>query len=202
MGHARLMARVLGSAFPERCPQSIIEWGAGDGTLLLRLAQHIGPRWTPRRVVLVDRQLLLNGGTREDLEALSWHVEAVEMDVFDWLDRPSTERSNVIMATLFLHHFSEDDLRRLLRHAAAQTDLFLACEPHRDLVSLGAASLLSLIGCNDVTRHDARISVRAGFAGKELSALWPAVAGWRLSERRAGGFSHCFVAERIGAVGT
>ena len=106
------------------------------------------------------------------------------------------------MATLFLHHFSEAELRRLLEQAARRADVFLACEPRRDVVSLGAARLLGLLGCNDVTRHDARLSVRAGFAGKELSALWPAGGGWRLTERRAGGFSHCFVAERIGQEAT
>jgi hypothetical protein len=51
-----------------------------------------------------------------------------------------------------------------------------------------------LIGCNAVTRHDAAASVRAGFAGRELSALWPARPGWRLREGRAGLFSHLFVA--------
>ena len=36
--------------------------------------------------------------------------------------------------------------------------------------ALWASRLWALIGCNDVTRHDAVISVRAGFAGEELSA--------------------------------
>jgi hypothetical protein len=47
-----------------------------------------------------------------------------------------------------------------------------------------------------VTRHDAVLSVRAGFAGRELSALWPSADGWKLEERRAGLFSHLFVAHR------
>jgi hypothetical protein len=63
--------------------------------------------------------------------------------------------------------------------------------------SLCAAALLGVIGCNRVTRHDAKISVRAGFAENELSALWPLDQGWRLRERQAGLFSHCFVAQRI-----
>jgi hypothetical protein len=59
--------------------------------------------------------------------------------------------------------------------------------------------LLGFIGCNDVSRHDAKISVRAGFAENDLSALWPADEGWRLMERPAGLFSHCFMAQRIEA---
>jgi hypothetical protein len=57
--------------------------------------------------------------------------------------------------------------------------------------------LLWAIGCNAVTRHDATVSVRAGFSGNELSALWPADSGWQLTERRAGFFSHVFVARRM-----
>jgi Methyltransferase domain len=197
MGHAHIMLRALAAAFTDRSPRSIVELGAGDGTLLLRLAKSIAPRWKPPRVVLVDRQRLLSPGTKAEFEALSWHVESLEMDVFDWLQRPYPEHSDITIASLFLHHFKEDDLRRLLRHAAHQTGFFLACEPQRVNFSLYAAALLGFIGCNDVSRHDAKISVRAGFAGDELSALWPVDEGWRLMERQAGLFSHCFVAQRI-----
>ena len=198
MGHARIMSRVLAGAFSDRSPRSIVELGAGDGTLLLGLANRIASRWKPLRVALVDRQRLLSSRTKAEFEALSWHVESLETDVFDWLQRPNPEHSDVTIANLFLHHFTEDDLRRLLRHAANQTGLFLACEPRRVNFSLRAAGLLWLIGCNDVSRHDARISVRAGFVEDELSALWPVDNGWRLMERQAGLFSHCFVAQRIG----
>jgi Methyltransferase domain len=196
MGHARIMVRALAGAFTDRPPRSIVELGAGDGTLLLRLAKSIAPHWKPLRVVLVDRQRLLSPETKAEFEALSWQVESLEMDVFDWLQRPHPQQSDVTIASLFLHHFMEDDLRRLLRHAAHQTGFFLACEPQRENFSLYAAALLGLVGCNDVSRHDAKISVRAGFVGSELSALWPVDEGWRLMERQAGLFSHCFVAQR------
>jgi SAM-dependent methyltransferase len=197
MGHAHIMVRALAGAFTDRSPRSIVELGAGDGTLLLRLAKRIAPQWKPLRVVLVDRQRLLSPLTKAEFEALSWQVETLEMDVFDWLRRPDPAPSDVTIANLFLHHFSEDDLRTLLWHAAQQTGVFLACEPHRVNLSLCATALLRLIGCNDVSRHDAKLSVRAGFAENELSALWPAGKNWRLMERQAGLFSHCFMAQRI-----
>jgi hypothetical protein len=184
MGHARILARAAAGAFL-------------DGTLLLRLAKSMAPRWTQLRVVLVDRQPLLSPRTKAEFEALSWRVESVDMDVFDWLQRPHPEPNDVTIANLFLHHFKEDELRKLLRHAAQQTSFFLACEPRRSNFSLGAVGLIPLLGCNDVTTHDGRISVRAGFAENELSALWPADNGWRLMERQAGWFTHCFYAQRI-----
>jgi SAM-dependent methyltransferase len=199
MGQARIMARALTGAFTQRPPRSIVELGAGDGTHLLRLARRIAPRWKPLQVVMVDRHPLVSSRTRAEFKALSWHVESAAMDVFDWLQRPQPEHTDLTIANLFLHHFKDDRLRRLLRHAARQTGFFLTCEPRRDNFSFCGASLVGVIGCNGVTRHDAKASVRAGFAENELSALWPAGKDWQLTERQAGLFSHCFVAQRIDA---
>jgi SAM-dependent methyltransferase len=196
MGHARILAAVAAGAFRDRSPQSIVELGAGDGTLLLRLAKRIAPQWRQVRVVLVDRQPLVSRRTTSEFAALSWRVECVDLDVFDWLQRPNPEQNDITIANLFLHHFREGDLRKLLRHSAHQTGLFLACEPRRAHFALGVTGLLPLIGCNSLTTHDGRISVRAGFTGNELSALWPADNSWRLMERQAGWFSHCFLAQR------
>jgi hypothetical protein len=50
------------------------------------------------------------------------------------------------------------------------------------------------LGANDVTRHDAVASVRAGFLGKELSSLWlqGAASGWTLGEHGVFPFTHLF----------
>jgi hypothetical protein len=98
-----------------------------------------------------------------------------------------------------LHHFSEDALRTLFANLAARVGFFAACEPRRSPWVLTASKLVRLIGCNDVSRHDAVASVRAGFMGRELSALWPQDGAWKLTEERAGLFTHCFVAERLDA---
>jgi SAM-dependent methyltransferase len=199
MGHARIMDHALAGVFTDRPPRSIVDLGGGDGTLLLGLAKRMSPRWKGVRALVVDRRQLLSSRTREQFAALSWRVESLETDVFDWLKRPGPEPSDVIVASLFLHHFRPDDLQRLLHYAARQTGLFLACEPRRAAFALRAAGLLWVIGCNHVTLHDARISVRAGFLGNELSALWPADDAWQLTERQAGRFTHCFVARRTGS---
>jgi len=195
MGHARIMDHALSAAFADRSPQSIVDLGGGDGTFLLQIARRVASRWKGVHALVVDRRRLLSARTREEFAALSWHVESLETDIFDFLQRPAPRR-DVTIASLFLHHFQPDDLRRLLCGAAAQTELFLACEPQRASLALRAAGLLWVIGCNRVTLHDARVSVRAGFVGKELSALWPDDGRWQLSEHKAGRFTHCFTAQR------
>lgn len=199
MGHlgilSRALLRQLDDPLIRARPLRLVELGAGDGTLLLRLARRLEPLGVTAEVTLLDRQNLVSSETRRAFTALNWTVESVATDVFAWLEQPSPA-VDVMLTNLFLHHFHDKRLGTLLRLAAARMHLFLACEPRRSPLALTACRLLPLIGCNRVTRHDAAVSVRAGFTGHELTALWPAETQWQLSERPAGLFSHCFVAKR------
>jgi hypothetical protein len=130
-----------------------------------------------------------------EFASLGWKAVAVRADVFEFLARRGP-RFDAIVANLFLHHFEREPLRRLLELIAARCALFVACEPRRTRVALQASRLVGVLGCNDVTRHDAVVSVRAGFAGQEITELWPREWGWRLAEKAARPFSHLFVAER------
>jgi hypothetical protein len=112
------------------------------------------------------------------------------------LPEASREPVDLIVANLFLHHFPGPELSEMLRLAAGRTSIFAACEPWRSRTGLFFSRMLRLIGCNAVTCHDAVASVQAGFAGRELSALWPAGREWNLRERGARVFTHAFVAER------
>jgi hypothetical protein len=199
MGHAGILSRALLHHLDDKLilarPLRLVELGAGDGTLMLRLARRLKPLGVTAQVTLLDRQNLVSAETRHAFAALNWTVESVATDVFTWLEQ-SSPPVDVMLANLFLHHFQDQRLGTLLRLTAARTKLFIACEPRRSPLALTACRLLPLIGCNRVTRHDAAVSVRAGFAGHELTALWPAEKQWQLSEQPAGLFSHCFVAKR------
>ena len=201
MGHDDILSRAFhhhfDEAFSRSRPLRLVELGAGDGTLLLRLAGRVSPSGLAARVTLLDRQNIVSPETRRAFAALNWSVESVANDVFAWLEQPFPA-VDIMFANLFLHHFPDDSLRALLRLAAARTNLFIACEPRRSPLALAATRWLRLLGCNAVTRHDAPVSVRAGFAGRELSALWPWDNQWQLSEQSTGWFSHCFIAKRHG----
>jgi len=170
--------------------------GAGDGTLALTLANRLCDRWPDVELTLVDRQTVVANETLRDFQSLGWKPKLAAADVFDWL-AATREPADVMVTNLFLHHFEAADLRRLLLAVAAGCRCFVALEPRRSAVALLGAQSLGLIGCNRVTRHDARVSVHAGFRGQELSQLWPAGSTWTLCEQPAGLFSHLFVATRI-----
>ena len=191
MGHTGIIQGALGTRLHQERVR-IAEIGAGDGTLLLRICASTA-HWRGGEVVLVDRAPAVSAHTVAEYRARDYTPRTVASDVFGWLEQESGVY-DAIVANLFLHHFEAAQLRRLFTLSAARTSLFVACEPRRAGFPLVASRMLGLIGCHAVTRHDAVLSVRAGFRGRELTPLWPRAAGWALEERRAGLFSHLFTA--------
>lgn len=192
MGNAKAIGGALFDIQVAKQPLRLAELGAGDGTFFLRFARALGSR---RRgeIFLVDRRPCVSNETAEALGKLGWTVKTAAADVFDWL--PGQSSLDAVMANLFLHHFEPNRLAALLELISKSARCLAACEPRRGLAALSVSSMLRLIGCNCVTRHDAPVSVRAGFRGNELSSLWPA-PHWNLFEQRSGLFSHLFVARK------
>lgn len=194
MGHRRILARLWQRAEVPRRVQELVELGAGDGTFCLSLVRQLSPAWKVARVTLIDRNPCVNAKTVTGFETMGCSVNVVRADAFDWMRTAAPV--TVMVANLFLHHFGEDDLRELFHLAARCSCIFMAVEPARNRFSLLGSRCLGLIGCNEVTRHDAVVSVHAGFVETELRGLWPAEGGWALEERRAGWFSHSFLGRR------
>jgi Methyltransferase domain len=198
MLQAGIMARGLLKHHGSEPPRTLVDLGGGDGTFMLSVARQLAPRWRNVAVTLLDRQDIVSDETRAGFRALRWPLETIAMDVFDFLERPDAASMDVVTANLFLHHFRQEQLARLLAHAARSARLFVACEPRRASLALFGSHLLWALGCNDVSRNDAVVSVRAGFDGRELSALWPAHGQWELHEGSAWLFTHLFAARRVG----
>jgi len=214
MRNHAIMARALRTSLTGSVPGQITDLGAGDGHFLLRVARKIAYRWPDTKVTLLDNRQIADGQMLARFASLGWRAETVVADVFDWVknrerrlaagkfpDDESAGRQDagapdVVVTNHFLHHFEDAKLAELLRAVAGQARLFIAVEPRRTLWPLFWCRWLWAIGCNSVTRYDAAVSVRAGFMGRELSALWPSGPGWELTERCAGSFSHLFVARR------
>lgn len=194
MMNDRLLARELLRAFPVAPPRRIVEIGAGDGSLMLRVAARVPAQWRTTELMLLDRQDLMGAQTRDEFRALGWSARAQKGDVFDWLGQATAPAFDVIVANLFLHHFDTPKLHVLLGLIALRTRVLIASEPRRSRCSLLGCRALGLIGCNEVSRHDAVVSVHSGFTDCELSAAWPAGDAWTLREHAYGPFSHCFVA--------
>ncbi len=200
MGSLTILRNLVANLRLATAPRSIVELGAGDGTLLLRLARTLQPEWQDVELTLLDRHPAVDLNTLDGFHRLGWRVNVVCEDALVWARATGTVRYDLCIASLFLHHFEDPDLRVLLRGVAAACRAFIASEPRRDRLSDLGSRLVVMLGSNAVTREDAIKSVAAGFAGEEISAAWPGdEQAWRLEEYRALPFCHSFLAARVSA---
>jgi hypothetical protein len=199
MGNARCMASDLKMHAVDRRPCTIVDLGSGDGQFMLQVARRLAAQWQNVRVILQDRQDIVSNATRDDFAALNWSVETVCADVFEFLADARSTGVDVITSNLFLHHFTDAQLARLLEEAAQLAWLVVVCEPRRAKIVVRASRLLWAVGCSGVSIHDAVVSARAGFTDRELSALWPTQEQWQLHEGPIALFTHRFSARRSGS---
>ena len=152
MGNSRWLARQLRNSplAPGRC----VEFGAGGGTLARRLLSTPGlTRYTA--IDLAPRPADLPSG-----------IDWIEGDL---LDNRDLDYADTLLASLILHHFDAEDLARLgAKIERAGIGAIFAAEPRRQSRFQALAQAGRWIGFNDVTLHDASVSVAAGFRGREL----------------------------------
>jgi len=196
MRQTRHLARAMLRYYPGDAPRNILDLGSGDGMQMLQVARRLSRHWHGVTVLLLDRHNIVEPKTIEAFDALGWRAMPLACDVFQVLERSPAPEADIICANLFLHHFDGPTLSRLMAQAARRAKLFVACEPRRAQVGITCSDLSWLIGCNEITRHDAVASVRAGFRSKELTALWPDRQRWQVHEWRASLFTHGFAAVR------
>ena len=193
MLHPAIMARRMLRHSVE-APRRIIELGAGDGSLMLRLSRRLARHWSGVATILVDRQDIVTQETRQAISSLGWHEDPITQDVFEYL--AVAEPADIVIANLFLHHFQPPQITDIFTRCAKLAPIFIALEPRRATLPLLGSRLIWLLGCNHVSRHDAVASVRAGFRDGELSALWPNGQGWNFDEGSVALWTHCFIARK------
>ena len=197
--HPRIMARTLQEGLSIHRPLEITELGAGDGHFLWRVAYRLRKQWPTAEATLVDRLDAFDPLMRNRFSLLGWRIHAEVADATDWLRRAPPKANGVILCNLFLHQLRREQLAELFCLAARSTRVVIALEPRREWWTYAYSHLLWMNGSGPITRHDGPVSIRAGFGGREISALWPDSQRWQLTEHRSGFFSHLFVARRGGS---
>ncbi len=146
----------------------ITELGAGDGALSLRLLKA-----GLCRVVALHAMDLAP-------RPKNWPREA-KWSCGDVLKNALPE-SEIVIANLFLHHFTAEQLRALGSRISPATHLFVAAEPARwRIFTIMGRLFCELAKLNHVQRHDMQASIRAGFRGDELRHALGLGEGWRVS---------------------
>jgi len=186
MGNHRWLCQQIATQVPAGA--SILELGAGDGTLL---------RHAVRRGIVQPRQW----HALDLVDApLDWPADAhwFQQDV---LVAPLPE-VQVVIANLFLHHFESPALASLGAALPKSVRWLFVSEPERRRLHVWQGWLLHfLIRLNRVTRHDLRVSIEAGFRGSELiDAMGLAhPSEWQTRQRRTFFGAHRVSAQRLPA---
>ena len=97
----------------------------------------------------------------------------VAADVFAWPVRPASV--DIVICSLFLHHFDDDGVRRILGHFEdAAREAVIAVDLHRHPLARGFLPATRFAArWHPVTVHDGVISVEAAFTPDELRLLMP-----------------------------
>ena len=133
----------------------ITELGAGDGALSLRLQEA---------VCCSGAQL-----HAFDLAPRPEHWPAAGQWTCGNILEKTLPDTEIVVANLFLHHFTTEQLRLLGTRLSPVTRMIVAAEPARRWIHrLSGRLFCELAELNHVQRHDMRASICAGFRGAEL----------------------------------
>lgn len=148
MGNDRWILRNL----PENTT-SVIEIGAGEGHLLTSISRKY-PDIPITAYDLAPRPASLP-------QSIAWK----QADIFS---QSPPEKGGVLIANLFLHHFTDGQLTELAKWMSG-FDTILTSEPFRAKLPLLLGKLATPL-IHPITRHDMRVSIEAGFRPGELPA--------------------------------
>ena len=153
----------------------IVDLATGSGDiprLIVDLAREIG---ATVEIVALDRQ----SATLEIAKKLSAgypEISYLEENLLEW--QPS-QRYDIVLCSLVLHHFSDDDAVCALRRCRELARRFVLVSDLRRgwLASVGVYLLTALIFREPMTKFDARLSAARAFSFAELGEL-ARKAGW------------------------
>jgi len=104
-------------------------------------------------------------------------ISFVEANILEW--QPA-DPYDIVLCSLALHHFSDEDAVRLLRRCRELSQKFVLVSDLRRglLATIGVYLLTALIFREPMTRYDGRVSAARAFSFAELDDL-AGRAGWR-----------------------
>ena len=154
----------------------IVDLATGSGDiprLIIDCAQKIGAKV---EIDALDRQ----SATLEIARKLSGNypeISYIDANILEW--QPA-DPYDIVLCSLALHHFSDEDAVRLLRRCRELSQKFVLVSDLRRglLTTIGVYLLTALIFREPMTRYDGRVSAARAFSFAELDDL-AGRAGWQ-----------------------
>lgn len=154
----------------------IVDLATGSGDiprLIVDLAREIG---ATVQIDALDQQASTLEIARK-LSADHPEISFLQANILEW--RPA-EPYDIVLNSLALHHFSEEDAVRLLQHCREMSRRYVLVSDLRRglLASVGVYLLTALIFREPMTRYDGRASAARAFSFAEMHDLAER-AGWK-----------------------
>jgi 2-polyprenyl-3-methyl-5-hydroxy-6-metoxy-1,4-benzoquinol methylase len=154
----------------------IVDLATGSGDiprLIVHYARKIGAKV---EIDALDRQ----SATVEIARKLSAAYPEISYHVTNILNWSPTEAYDIVLCTLVLHHFSDEDAVTVLRRCRESSrDFVLVSDLRRGLLAtVGVYVLTALVFREPMTRYDARLSAERAFSFSEMRKLVER-AGWQ-----------------------
>jgi len=154
----------------------IVDLATGSGDIPRLIVDHARKIGARVKIVALDRQ----SATLEIARRLSGDYPEISFVETDILEFKSPDRYDLVLCSLTLHHFSDEDAVRVLRRCRELSHKFVLVSDLRRgwLGMMGVYLLTALIFRAPMTRYDARLSIARAFAFAELHHLAQR-AGWQ-----------------------
>jgi 2-polyprenyl-3-methyl-5-hydroxy-6-metoxy-1,4-benzoquinol methylase len=151
-------------------PVTIADIGCGGGEMIHKLAV-----WSRRQGMnFVMTGIDANPGIIRYAEENTLPGQDISFRVMNVLD-PSfaQQRFDIVVATLFMHHFTREQLIELFRKLNAQTSIgFVVNDIHRHFLAYHSIRILTrLFSRSAMVIHDAPLSVRRAFSRRDLEDI-------------------------------
>ena len=174
-GSYALVRRFLRKWIRPRETLRVLDLATGSGDIPRLIADHTRQIGASAQIDAVDQQ----AATVEIAQKLNHDYPEIvfrQADVFEWGEPRAYD---IVLCSLALHHFTEEDAVRLLRHCRELTRRFVLVSDLRRglLATIGVYLLTAILFRDPMTRYDGRVSAARAFSFRELHAL-ALRAGW------------------------
>ncbi|WP_299014913.1 methyltransferase domain-containing protein [uncultured Polaribacter sp.] len=154
---------------PKEQEITIVDLGCGHGDILRDVAKFGRKNGYKFKLIGVDANPTAIDYANElsvDFPELSFKIQDIFSDDF------KKQQFDVVLATLFFHHFKEKPLVSFLKDTLKQTKIAIVVNDlHRHKVAYYLFKLLAVFITNKMIIHDGLVSVLRGFKRKDLEAM-------------------------------
>src|SRR5712691_7319885 len=174
-GSHRLVRRFMGRWVKPGARMRIVDLATGSGDIPRLIVDHARKISAKVEVVALDRQ----SATLEIARKLSGdyqEISFVEADILEF----KPDGYDLVLCSLALHHFSDEDAVLVLRRCRELSRKFVLISDLRRgwLATIGIYLLTTLIFREPMTRYDGRLSAARAFSFTEMAEL-ARQAGWK-----------------------